>query len=67
MLESAVNVSRSITPIAKLVEPEFPIQSYELSAETARPIGTEPIGMVLMTESVFVSMTMTLFASDKVA
>jgi hypothetical protein len=56
-----------MAPIAKLVDPEFATQRVVLSAETARPTGIEPIGIVLITESVFVSITITLFASGSVA
>ncbi len=63
MLGRAVNVSRSRTPTAWVVEPEFATQSFELSADTLRPCGEDPMGIFLMTFSVVVSMTMTLFNS----
>ncbi|MGZ5552631.1 MAG: hypothetical protein ACXWHF_03225 [Chthoniobacterales bacterium] len=66
-LGKVVSVSRSMTPMAKFVEPELATQSFFPSAETAKPTGDEPIGIVFETVNVVVSMTTTVLSLGTVA
>ena len=61
------SVSKSITPMPAVVDPEFATQSFDPSTEMASPLGEEPIGIALVMVNEVVSMTMTVFSLGTVA